>query len=63
MQISLFVANPILLDLINLSYLAVQTSENTNVSNSDEITVLKTIRLKLDSRRDILCHNITKITL
>ena len=63
MQISLFVRNPILLDLTSLSYLAMQALENTNVSNSDEITVLKIIRPKLDSRRDIFCHNMTKITL
>ena len=37
--------------------------ENINVSNSDKITVLQIIRLKLDSRRNILCHHITKITL
>ena len=35
--------------------------ENISVSNSDEITVLQIIRLKLDSWRNILCHNITKI--
>ena len=63
MQIWLFVGNPILLDLTNLSYLAMQTLANTNVSNSDEITVLTITRPKLDSRRDILCHNITEIRL
>ena len=63
MQIWLFVGNPILLDLTNLSYLAMETLANTNVSKGDEITVLKIIRPKLDSRRDILCHNITEITL
>ena len=44
-------------------FLAIQPLENTNASNSDEVTVLKIIRPKRDSRRDILCHNITKITL